>query len=122
MLTPDKVALKKHNVRKVRVRLVDETWISIYPNHAPMVAETLPGPIEWKTETESGEVSLSRGILRVQDDRVLLLAPGAGDESQGELAGAEPRQRFERLARRLMDSLEEAPASGNARETEVQPK
>jgi F0F1-type ATP synthase epsilon subunit len=104
------VLLSIDDALKVRVRLADKAWISIYPYHAPLLAEIMPGALQYETESEAGEIELGAGILRVSDNEVKVL-------TRGELRGAreampgEEEQRFDRLTRQLMLSLGAQPQS-----------
>lgn len=110
VLTPERALLSVAGVEKVRLRLADEAWLSIYPHHAPLVAETLGGALQYTTAAESGEIDVAAGILQVKRDEVLVLtsgllrdvAPEAGPGTEGDL-------RFDRLAAQLMEALNARP-------------
>ena len=103
VLTPERVLLSVEAALKVRVRLADGAWLSIYPRHAPLVAEMPSGPLQYETDLESGELPLEDGILRVQDNEVVVLTSGLA--SRQEMALAETEVQYDRLARRLMQAL-----------------
>ncbi len=103
VLTPERVLLSVEAALKVRVRLADGAWLSIYPRHAPLVAEMPSGPLQYETDLESGELPLEDGILRVRDNEVVVLT--SGPASKQEMAPAEPEVQYDRLARRLMQAL-----------------
>jgi F0F1-type ATP synthase epsilon subunit len=111
VLTPDRELLRVPAARKVRVKLEDGAWLSIYPHHAPLIASVLPGPLYYEADGEiqgaaRGEILLSGGILRVADDEVVILTQGASTSSIADAPEfQEGARRFDRLARELMHTL-----------------
>ena len=125
VLTPERVILQVEHAIRIRLRLADEAWISIFPNHAPLVAETLDGPLTYDTEVESGSIDVAAGILYLEDNRVHVLTSGALEQvpaTGGIDVGEESK--FDRLARELMIHLHAQPASaaGAAREGDRGPR
>jgi F0F1-type ATP synthase epsilon subunit len=117
VLMPGRTLLDVANVSKVRLKLADGAWLSIYPRHAPLLAETLAGPVTYTTatgdETETASsLSLSESILQVARNDVVLFTGGELTVSTA-LAGEEEDANavhFDRLARVLMLSLQALPA------------
>ncbi|MGC9394738.1 MAG: hypothetical protein ACP5J4_07775 [Anaerolineae bacterium] len=111
VLTPGKTLLDVDNVSKVRLKLADGGWLSIYPHHAPLLGETLAGPVTYTTEVGKETLSLSESILRVAENDVTLFTGGelpistavVGEEGEVEAV------HFDRLARVLMLSLQALP-------------
>lgn len=104
VITPERVLLSVDEAAKVRLRLADRAWLSVYPYHAPLVAETLPGVLQYETETEAGEMRLGAGILRILGNEVTVLTRGQlGRTRETELT--EEDRRYDRLMRQLMSSL-----------------
>lgn len=111
ILTPGKTVLDVANVRKVRLKLADGGWLSIYPRHAPLLAETLAGPLTYATSAGEQTLSLSESILQVAENDVLLFTGGELTASTA-LAADEADEgavHFDRLARALMLSLRALP-------------
>lgn len=119
VLTPGKTLLDVANVSKVRLRLADGGWLSIYPLHAPLLAETMAGPVTYTIQqgdaTEAASsLTLSESVLQVAENDVTLFTGGelaaftamAGDVSDEEAAAD---AHFDRLARVLMLSLQALP-------------
>ncbi|MFN2286283.1 MAG: hypothetical protein ACK2UQ_17840 [Anaerolineae bacterium] len=117
VLTPGKTLLDVANVSKVRLRLADGGWLSIYPLHAPLLAETMAGPVTYTIQqgdaTEAASsLTLSESVLQVAENDVTLFTGGeltaftalAGDDED---AAADAH--FDRLARVLMLSLQALP-------------
>ncbi|MEJ5309758.1 MAG: hypothetical protein WHX52_08290 [Anaerolineae bacterium] len=112
VLTPDRTVLDVANVRKVRLRLADGGWLSIYPRHAPLLAETLAGPVSYTTAEGDATLSLSESILQIFENTVTLFSGGELTASAAQI-GAEDEAdaaHFDRLARVLMQSLQALPA------------
>ncbi|MGC9349234.1 MAG: hypothetical protein ACP5JG_13925 [Anaerolineae bacterium] len=105
VLTPSRVLLEVEDVDKVRIRLADGAWLSIYPYHAPLIAETLSGELTYVAGDETHDVCLADGILRVVgDNTVEILTHGHAE------GGREPVEgEFDRLARQLMLTLNAEP-------------
>ncbi len=111
VLTPDNV-LVDAAVSKVRVKLVEEYWLSIYPHHLPLIAETLAGPVQYVTGDGEAVVEIAAGILQVVADQVTIFTGKspqldvlAGD-SAAEAAGDDTdAMQFDRLARELFIKL-----------------
>ena len=113
VLTPERALLEVPNAVKVRLRLADGGWLSIYPGHAALIAETEAGSLYYETEVEAGEVLLDAGVLQITGtDQVVVLAMGLEGKPEG--GGDEDEMRFAygRLAAHLMDSLRAASHSG----------
>ena len=111
VLTPDKTLLDVANVRKVRLKLADGGWLSIYPRHAPLLGETLAGPVTYITAEGDETISLSESILQVFENGVTLFSGGeltASMAQSGVEDGADAAH-FDRLARVLMQSLKALP-------------
>ncbi len=104
VLTPDRVLLQVDRASKVRLRLADQVWLSIYGNHAPLLAETAPGPVQYETPAEAGEIEVGAGILWVSENRVEVLTSGLTAPEPADDHPAED-QTFERLARELVATL-----------------
>lgn len=111
VLTPDRVLLAVDAATKVRVKLADDAWLSIYGNHAPLIAEIQPGPVQYDTAAESGEVAIAEGILQVSAGLVTILTSGyeRGTPAPEATSGDED-QTFDRLAKQLLMSLGAKPA------------
>jgi len=116
VLTPDRVLLAVDSATKVRMKLADDAWLSVYPNHAPLIAEVLPGPVQYDADAESGELSIAEGIVQVTGGQVTVLTSGhqRGTHTP-ETHAPETRpasdQQFDRLARQLLMSLQARPLS-----------
>lgn len=107
VLSPDRVILDVENVTKVRAKLRDDTRLSIYPGHAPLLAELLPGTLEYAIDSEESELELSAGILQVTQQHITVFVSKtheAGEVRDG--PEASDIEQFEKLSQMLMQSLD----------------
>ncbi len=114
VLTPGKRLLHVEEVSKVRLRLADHAWLSIYPGHAPILAETMMGPLEYTSASEDGVMELAPGILQVRGSRVTIYTSGraeAAPDLAAEIFEDTGAERFDRLARELLVSLKVQPSA-----------
>jgi F0F1-type ATP synthase epsilon subunit len=114
VLTPESSLLWVDSARKVRVKLEDGAWLSVYPHHAPLVGTMLPGPLYYEVDValenpgagfETRTIALSGGILRVADNDIVILTHGPLSPELATGDGDEDVRAFDRLARQLMVSL-----------------
>ena len=107
VLTPEKTLLQADGVGKVRLRLVDGAWLSIYPRHAPLIAETASGVAQYVTNEGEAAIAIGPGVLYVSPGRVLILT-GYPEEAaaEGEVLADAEQLRFERLAQVLVATLQ----------------
>ncbi len=107
VLNPAKTLLKVNDAAWVHLRLADGTGISVYPGHAPLLAETVTAPLRYADGTGEHVFNAEAGILQVEADEVTIFTSG---ESQTEATPRTPatsdERRFERLARELRAKLE----------------
>jgi F0F1-type ATP synthase epsilon subunit len=109
VIAPDRVLLSVDSARKVRVRLSDGGWLSVYPKHASLIAEVSVGPVQYETDVERDQIVVEGGILQVADGRVVVLTSGQlRDPSDGSPDKAATRK-FDRLAQELMVALRASP-------------
>jgi F0F1-type ATP synthase epsilon subunit len=71
--TPVETRLAVDGVRWVRVRLADGAWISIWPGHGPLLAETVGAPVRYLDSAGEHDVPVGPGILRVTAGQVCIL-------------------------------------------------
>lgn len=109
VLTPGKTLLDVANVNKVRVKLADHDWLSIYPRHAPLLAETMASPVAYTTEAGEETIALSESILQIVENDVTLFSGGELTVSTATVGDEADVVHFDRLARALMQSLQALP-------------
>lgn len=112
VLTPADVLLEAGKVEWAHVRLANGTGISIYPAHAPLLAETVTAPVRYRDSSGEHSVNVEAGILQVRDGEVMIFTRTTleGVEAQ-EPPAVEEARKFERLARELRQRLEGEPDS-----------
>lgn len=112
VLTPAATLLHVSDAQWVHVRLVDGTGLSIYPGHAPLLAETVTAPLRYIDDAGEHVFSAEAGILRVDRGRVTIFTSGESEvEAAPRPSAVSEERRFKRLARELGDRLEEEPDS-----------
>ncbi len=110
VLTPAQTLLEASNVQWLKVELADVLPLAIYPGHAPLVAETVAGPFAYADEAGEHTLNLEAGVLKVLSGAVTLFTPGSGELQVPEVGEeVEVAERFDRLARTLMESLGAGP-------------
>ncbi|MBN1486980.1 MAG: hypothetical protein JW981_05010 [Anaerolineae bacterium] len=108
VLRPGETLLDVSEVRRVRLRLQDGGWLSIYPLHAPMIAETLSGPVYYVLAGKEKSEVVAAGILQISHNTVTILTSGLL-QAEAESDIQEETVRFDRLAKALMVALQADP-------------
>jgi F-type H+-transporting ATPase subunit epsilon len=115
VLTPVQTLLTATDVAWAQIQLADGGPIGIYPGHAPLLAETVDGPLRYADESGEHSLHLRAGILSISQDGVTVLTAGQaqdGSEADRE-AEVSPEEtgvreeaeklRFERLVQASLD-------------------
>ena len=122
MLTPEKALLDVGGVHKVRVLLADGAWLSVYPGHAPLLAEMVAGSVAYVTDAGEEEIALTEGIVRIDDGAVTIFTGGlVGASSAMHVEPADDVDEvveFDRLAQVLMVTLDAHSGAVLANESE----
>lgn len=106
VLTPAETLLEVEQTKWVQVRLSDGTGLSIYPGHAPLLAETVTAPLRYADETGERMLDVEAGIVQVENHDVSVFTRGEAKVAEAAEPLAVARERkFERLARELQDRL-----------------
>jgi len=107
VLNPAQTLLATDRAQWVRLRLADGTRLSIYPGHAPLLAETVAAPLRYADGDGEHVFRAGAGILRVRGDRVTVFTSHeSATEGEPETLAVSVERRFERLARELTAKLE----------------
>jgi len=72
VLTPAKTLLEVEEATWVQARLADGGGISVYPGHAPLLAETVTAPLRYADGSGEHALDLEAGILQVDRDGVTI--------------------------------------------------
>jgi F0F1-type ATP synthase epsilon subunit len=106
--TPAETLLQVEAARWVHVRLADGAGISIYPGHAPLLAETVRGSLHYNDASGEHEFHARAGILQIEDDRVTVFTSGESEPAEQARPSVMSQERqFARLARELQARLED---------------
>jgi F0F1-type ATP synthase epsilon subunit len=110
ILSPAETLLEVEAATWVHLRLADGTGLTVYPGHAPLLAETVTAPVRYADDSGEHAFDVEARILEVDDQGVMVFTSGKpeGAESLRPSAVAEER-RFERLARDLQEKLQAEP-------------
>ena len=65
--------LELERVEKLQVQLEDGSWLGILPGHAPMIAATGDGELNYRKDNQDYSVSVKAGILTLADNLVSIL-------------------------------------------------
>lgn len=104
VLTPAQALLDIEGVVWVQARLADGGPISIYPGHAPLLAETVAAPLRYADASGEHAIDLGAGILQVNGGGVTAFAGPTSEACQtSEVFGDD--KRFDRLVRELLAAL-----------------
>lgn len=104
VLTLAETLLDVEEVAWVRARLADGGGISIYPGHAPLLAETVTAPLRYANGSGEHVLELEAGILQVDRDGVTIFTSGLTQTSE-----VSEDKRFDRLARTLLTAVPAQP-------------
>ncbi len=105
--TPAERLLELDGVAWVQVELADGGSIGIWPEHAPLVAETVRGTLRWADAQGEHRRALEAGILDIAHNRVTIMTMGfAGQEDRGRVPeGAGTQAAFVRLVRAFLSEM-----------------
>ena len=110
VLTLAETLLDVEEVAWVRARLANGGGISVYPGHAPLLAETVTAPLRYANGSGEHVLDLEAGILQVDRDGVTIFTSGLVQTSEVsgtlEVPGG---TRFDRLARTLLTAMQAQP-------------
>ncbi len=110
VLTPAETLLDVEEVAWVQARLADGGPISIYPGHAPLLAETVTAPLRYADGSGEHTLDLEAGILHVDHDGVMIFTSGLAQPCEGpQPSQGSDEERFDRLARALLTTLQAQP-------------
>ena len=75
-LTPSETLIDVENVEWVHVELVGRKGLTVWPGHAPLVAETAAEAVRYSDHMGSHAVDLPPGILQVEGSTVAFFVAG----------------------------------------------
>jgi F0F1-type ATP synthase epsilon subunit len=91
------------DISSVRLKLKGDVGLSLYPGHAPIIAELLPGAIVYYTNEQEARVNLPAGIMQLRDNhcQVFVNSIRGIDNIEDAVAASE----FDDLTSTLMKTL-----------------
>ncbi len=109
VLSPDGHSVEADHLLEIIVPLADGGTIGIRPKHAPLIAETISGPVQYQTKDELIKVDILAGILSIRDNLVTILSAGITEEANNHVeSSADP---YDALAQVLENEREAAKES-----------
>lgn len=104
---PVETLLESDQTEWVHLRLADGTGLTVYPGHAPLLAETVTTQLRYANETGEHAFNAEAGILQVKGNQVTVFTSSEAEvETTPDPSPVPEARRFERLARQLRAKLE----------------
>jgi F0F1-type ATP synthase epsilon subunit len=105
ILTPEGLLLEADQLTEVIVPLADGGTIGIRPKHAPLIAETVDGPVRYLKIGSDEEIALLAGVLQIRKDTVSIMTAGSLEEESPPVS-QDQTLTYNRLVQTLVASLE----------------
>ena len=109
VLTPAETVIDVEEVAWMQARLADGGGISIYPGHAPLIAETITAPLRYADRAGEQTLDLGAGILVVDTDGATVFTSGEMQPGDDGEAWTDPEAQFDRLAQALLATMRAQP-------------
>ena len=77
IISPTDPLVINQEVAWLQARLADGGSIGIWPGHAPLLADTVAGPIRYSDGESEHTLELPAGVLHIDSTGATLLIPGA---------------------------------------------
>ncbi len=108
IISPDGIILERDQLVAVSVLLADGGSIGIRPGHAPLIAETLSGPVRYQSAEEHNRIEVHPGVLEIRENTVVILTAGeVGQTPEDTVKTADAE--FTRLMETLVGTLTPQP-------------
>lgn len=105
-MTPAETLREVEEAGWVALRLADGTGLTVYPGHAPLLAETITAPVRYAENGDEHAFAAKAGIVRVDGDVVTVFTSGESELETPDAASLSSEEhKFERLARELRQRL-----------------
>ena len=105
VLTPAETVLDVEGATKLQTRLADGGGISVYPGHAPLIAETVTAPLRYTDPAGEHVLELEAGILVVDASGVTIFTSGPAQPDEGQQLSPDSETHFDRLAQALLATI-----------------
>lgn len=109
VLTPERALLETAGVTLVQAQLADGGPIGIYPDHAPLLAETVTAPLRYADASGEHTIDLDAGILQVNSEGVTVFASSRIQGGRETSQVLEDDRHFDQLAKDLLTTLDAQP-------------
>ena len=99
VLTPSETVVNVEQIQWVHVNLAGAKALTVWPGHAPLLAETATDALRYADAAGTHTIDLPAGVLQVRESTVTLFLAGTLGEQpwpEGE------DERFERLAETML--------------------
>jgi F0F1-type ATP synthase epsilon subunit len=103
--TAEAVWFDEPEVTWLRVVLADGRSIGIRPGHAPLLAETAPGTLQYGTEAGARSMDVDSGIVHVHRQGVDIYATAGGRSSKPRDSSPDGDSHFEQMAWGMLQLL-----------------
>ncbi len=100
--TPAETLIESDGVEWVHVKLRGDKGLTIWPGHAPLIAETVAEAVRYADREGTHVVDLPPGIVQVRDGAVTIFLAGVLGEQ--EWLPEEETERLDRLIAELMSA------------------
>ena len=104
VLTPEKRLLLKENLTQVRAKLIDGE-IGIRAHHAPLLGETVSGPVFFGDEDYEDMINIQAGILKIDQKGATIFTSGFLERENGPKITTDESIQFERLTEDLLQQV-----------------
>ena len=81
VFSPNGLIHSMEDLSAINVPLANGYSIGIRPGHAPLIAETLQGPVRIRHGNQETEIDLYAGILKIRNNEVIIFTAGILGES-----------------------------------------
>ena len=105
VLTPEGILYKEENLYAVNIPLADGCPIGVRPGHAPLIAETDQGKVQYRSSGSENEIHLHAGVLDIRDNMIILLTAGEVEKTPEAIAEAVPTE-YDRLMQTLIQQIQ----------------
>jgi F0F1-type ATP synthase epsilon subunit len=99
--TPSETLFDIGDVAWIHVELAGAKGLTIWPGHAPLLAETTADVVHYADRSGTHTLNLLPGIVQVEEQTVTILLAGTVDEQ----AWLQKDERFDRLSNTLLEAL-----------------
>ena len=70
IIAPDEELVNLAGIKRISLKLLDGSRMSIYPEHAPLLALTSDGPIKYFADDREYEFNTASGIIEINNNVV----------------------------------------------------